>query len=177
MKKNLMSILILALLVVNIILTSIMMFSVTSASNKTAALVNDIASVLKLEIGTAPAGEEPVEEEIPIENVQMHDIEGAMTVPLKKGADGETHYASVSVSFSMNTKDKGFKKHGETLSEKNSILKDAIFEVFGNYSIDDVDADREGVTKTIKEEILTKVQGIFDSKFIFKVAFSDIKYS
>ena len=36
MKKNLISIIILALLVVNIILTAIMMFSVTSSSRKTA---------------------------------------------------------------------------------------------------------------------------------------------
>ena len=37
MKKNLLSIIILALLVVNIVLSAIMMISVTSASKKTAA--------------------------------------------------------------------------------------------------------------------------------------------
>lgn len=36
MKKNLISIIILALLIVNVVLTAIMMFSVTSASKKTA---------------------------------------------------------------------------------------------------------------------------------------------
>ena len=50
MKKNLMSVVILALLVVNLILTGIMMFSCVSANKKTAALVNDIASVLDLEL-------------------------------------------------------------------------------------------------------------------------------
>ena len=48
MKKNLLSVVILALLVVNLILTGIMMFSCVSANKKTAALVNDIASVLDL---------------------------------------------------------------------------------------------------------------------------------
>ena len=46
MKKNLISIIILALLVVNIVLTAIMMFSVTGAANKTAALVDNIATAL-----------------------------------------------------------------------------------------------------------------------------------
>ena len=48
MKKNLLSIVILALLIVNLVLTSIMMFSVTSTNKKTGAVVADIASILKL---------------------------------------------------------------------------------------------------------------------------------
>ena len=50
MKKNLLSIIILALLVVNIVLSAIMMISVTSASKKTAALVSDISTIIGLEI-------------------------------------------------------------------------------------------------------------------------------
>ena len=44
MKKNLISVIILALLIVNIVLTAIMMFSVTGASKKTAALVDNIGT-------------------------------------------------------------------------------------------------------------------------------------
>ena len=61
MKKNLLSVVILALLVVNLILTGIMMFSCVSANKKTAALVNDIASVLDLEL---TGGGSNAEEEI-----------------------------------------------------------------------------------------------------------------
>ena len=50
MKKNLISIIILALLVVNVVLTAIMMFSVTGASRKTAALVDNISTALNLEL-------------------------------------------------------------------------------------------------------------------------------
>ena len=44
MKKNLMSVLILALLIVNIVLTVITMISVTSTNKKTAAVVNSSES-------------------------------------------------------------------------------------------------------------------------------------
>ena len=54
MKKNLLSIIILALLVVNIVLSAIMMISVTSASKKTAALVSDISTIIGLEINGLP---------------------------------------------------------------------------------------------------------------------------
>ena len=56
MKKNLISVIILALLIVNIVLTAIMMFSVTGASKKTAALVDNIATALNLELASGTEG-------------------------------------------------------------------------------------------------------------------------
>ena len=50
MKKNLLSVLILALLVVNIVLTTIMMLSITKTNSKTAELVTNIATVMNLEL-------------------------------------------------------------------------------------------------------------------------------
>ena len=44
MKKNLLSVLVLALVLVNVILSAVMMFSVLSTNKKTAALVNSVAS-------------------------------------------------------------------------------------------------------------------------------------
>ena len=91
MKKNLLSVIILALLIVNIALTAIMMFSVTSASKKTISLVDDIASVLSIEIGDQEA--EVQATTVPIENVITYDIADQMTVMLRKGTDEKTHYA------------------------------------------------------------------------------------
>ena len=67
MKKNLISIVILALLIVNIVLTAIMMFSVTSTNKKTAALVTDIASAISLDLGSNEVEEEV--EAVPMENI------------------------------------------------------------------------------------------------------------
>ena len=53
MKKNLLSILILSLLVVNIVMTAIMLFSVIGTNKKTAAIVTDIAGILNLEMADA----------------------------------------------------------------------------------------------------------------------------
>ena len=50
MKKNLLSILILVLLVVNIALTAVMMISVTGTNKKTADLITSIATVMNLEL-------------------------------------------------------------------------------------------------------------------------------
>ena len=50
MKKNLLSILILVLLLVNIALTSVMMISVIGTHKKNAELVTSIAAVMNLEL-------------------------------------------------------------------------------------------------------------------------------
>ena len=171
MKKNLLSILILALLIVNIILTSIMMFSVVGSANKTAALVSDIAGILQLEVGSPP-GESADVVSVPISDSEVYDIEDQMTIPLQKGADGEDHFALVSVSLSMNIKDEGYKNYGATLSTKESLIKSAIIEVIGTYTIEELQADQSG----LRQEILDRIQTMFDSKFIFEVSFRDIMF-
>ncbi len=173
MKKNLICILILALLIVNLVLTAIMMFSVVSANQKTAAVVGDIASVLQLEIeGSSPDGS--VEQtEVSIEDTEVHDIEDKLTILMKKGEDGKDHYAVVSVSLAMNTKDEDYETYGgESLASKESLIKGEIIEAFSSYTMDEAKADPE----MLQADILNRIQTMFDSKFIYKVSFSNILY-
>ena len=50
MKKNLISIVILALLIVNVVLSAVTLISVTGTNKKTAALVGDIASAISIDL-------------------------------------------------------------------------------------------------------------------------------
>jgi flagellar FliL protein len=117
MKKNLLTILILALLFVNLVLTGITMFSLVSANKKTVALVDDIAAALSLDLSKP---EEAAEEEttISIADTAVYNIEDAMTIALTPSADGSEHYAVVSVSFSLNTQDPDYETYQPMLSDK-----------------------------------------------------------
>ncbi len=174
MKKNLMSIIILALLVVNLILTGIMMFSVVSVSNKNAKLVGEIAAVLSIETGS---GEEtdngPVN--VSIDNTDVYVISGQMTIPFLLGEDGKAHYFVVTVSLSMNKKDPDYKAYGtaEELAAKESLIKTEIQSVISSYTMEQYQANQE----LIREEVLERIQELYDSKFIFNVNFSDYLYS
>lgn len=170
MKKNLISVIILALLIVNVVLTAIMMFSVTGASRKTAVLVDNIASALDLEL-TAQTGETEVV--VPMENIEVYSIPESMTIPLKTGEDGEEHYCLVSVSFSIDNKADGYKTYTSDLSPQEKLLMDKVNAVFGQYTL----AEAKGNEEQIKKEILEEVQKMFDSEFIFDVSFSSIIYS
>lgn len=171
MKKNLLSIVILALLIVNLVLTSIMMFSVMSTNKKTAAVVTDIATVLQLELG---GEEEEVANAVSMENTAVHNISTDMTILLTKSpsADGESkdHYALVAVSLSMDTTHDDYETYGPTIADKESLIIGEITDVIGKYTADEVQPRSE----EIKDEILTRIQELFGSEFIYDVTFSKL---
>lgn len=182
MKKNLLSIIILALLLVNIILTSVMMFSVTSTNKKVADLVGNIATVMNLEL-TVP-GQESVQAPISLADTDVYVIGSALTMPLAAevvtDASGKETtkqgYFVCNISFSMNTKNKGYKKYGsaEAMAEKEELLKDAINTIVSKHTTADLQADvgLEG----LKAEILAALQELYQSDFIYKVSITEVKY-
>ena len=166
MKKNLLSVIILALLIVNVALTGIMMFSTVSANKKTVALVNQIASILNLEV-KAPEDEEAVKE-ISIMDTDTYNIEDEMVITLKHGEDGADHYALVSVSLSLDKTDENY----ATLQPLVAANESKINDTFGAYTKEEASAN----TKEIADKILSQIQTMFDSKFIYEVYFRDIKF-
>lgn len=168
MKKNLISIVILALLVVNIVLSSITLLSVSGTNRKTAALVTDIAAAINLDLG-GQTEEEKQEVTVSMADVVTYDITD-LTVPLKKGENDEKeHYAMLSVTLSMNSKDKDYKTYGD-LSARESLIKGEINDAVSQHTADEA---REN-SHAIEEEILQRVQAMFDSRFIYDVTFSSI---
>ena len=169
MKKNMISIAILALLIVNIVISAITLASVMGTNKKTAALVTDIAAAIKLDLG-----EDAIEEaeiSVPMEDVVTYDIV-EMMIPLKKGMTAEgvpeakDHYLLASLTLSMNSKDDDYKTYGD-LTTRESLIKGEIHDVIAGYTLDEV-RDRE-IIHAIEKEILERIQTLFDSQFIYKV--------
>ncbi len=165
MKRNLLSVLILALMIVNIALTAVMMVSVTQTNKKTAALVDSISMVLNLEIEKQEA-----DSPVPISDLDVYPIPDEMTILLKADDSGSSHYAVVSVSIVMNTKDEEYEQYKPMVSERESLIKSEIMEAFGSYTKAEVEADSSIVGNDIKE----RLQTLFGSKFITDVTFQKI---
>lgn len=179
MKKNLMSVLILALLVVNIVLTSIMMVNVISTNSKTAELVNSIMTALHLELY------EPGDtaNEVSLADTDTYDLEemmfplAASTVVNADGSvsvDTKQSYIIFTLSLLQDTTNKDYKKMGgeENLAAQTSLIKDTVNQVVGNHTLEDFQTDFDG----IREEILSEIQKLFGSDFIYKIAISGVKY-
>jgi flagellar FliL protein len=162
------SIIILALLVVNIVLSAIMMVSVASASKKTAALVSDISTLVGLEINGLPQSE--VASSTPsMADTAVYNISDELTIPLKNSeGDDKTHYAVGNVSLSMDSTHDDYATYSETMSDREGLIKDVIFDVIGNYTMEEMQSD----AKAVKAELLSRIQELFGSDFIYSVSFN-----
>lgn len=172
MKKNLISIIILALLIVNVVLSAIMIFSVVGTSKKTAALVDDIAMALNLEL-TAGSSGEGTAVSVPLSDTALYDISEKMTIPLKVETDEngneQQHYFIANVTLSMNTKADGYKEYGETIDTMESLIKSDIADVVQSYTIEEARNNQD----QIRQDILARIHQLFGSDFVFNVSFSD----
>lgn len=173
MKKNMLSVLILALLIVNLALTAVLMFCMMGTTKKTNKLIDGILTALSLEIDS-PDDETTVSDtEVAMEDIEIYQVKDQMTIGLAKGADGKSHYCLVSVSLSLNKKDPDYEKYQPTLATQEDIIKDLIFQVVGAHPIEEAESNQDG----IREEILTAIQKQYNSKFVYNVIFRDIIFN
>ena len=173
MKKNMLSVLILALLIVNVALTSIMMFPMMGTNKKTAKLIDGISTALSLEITDPSMEGVEAEAEVAMEDIKVHQIPDQLTIGLAKGADGKSHYCVVSISLSLNTKDPDYEKYSATLGDNEDMIKDKIFQVVGSHTIEEAESNTDG----LREEILEAIQQMYGSKFVYNIVFRDIMFS
>ena len=134
MKKNLITVIILALVLANLILTAILVFTIIPQTKKSNQLIDQVCSAINLEL---QSGENtPATPEVPIEDVETYAITDGFTVNLKQGEDGKQHYAVFSVSLSLNTKSDGYKSIGteglKAKEQENLEAKTAICEQIEN---------------------------------------------
>ena len=173
MKKNLISIIILALLVVNMVISAITMFSVTSTNKKTAAVVTKIAEMVDLELASTKEAEGA--DAVSLTDTISVDIpkEGTMNIPLKMGEDGKQHYLQVAVTFSVNSKHDDYEAIGATLADRESLLRSEIIAVVQAHTLEEIQASPE----TVQEEVLQAVQKLLNSTVIYKASFRDLVYA
>lgn len=167
MKKNLMSVLILALVLVNTILTAVLAIAVVPQVKKSNELISTISSAIKLEVNGDSSTKAS---SVPMDQIATYDIEDEMTINLKPGDDDKDHYVVLKASISMDTKNDGYKAFGETIGEKESVLKNEINSVVSSHTYEEFREDQQ----SIQDEILKNLQTLFDSDFIVSVGFSSV---
>ncbi len=180
MKKNLLSIIILALLIVNLAMTGFMLLSVMTTNSQTAHLISDIAAALELEANGGSTGgfSGSASGVVAVTDVATFGFTGddKLTINLKAGADGKSHYMVVEVVFSMNKASADYATLGteESLASMKELVKSKVTNTLASYSMEELQA---GMDETAKETILEEVQELYGSNFIYDVSFSSVLYN
>ena len=180
MKKNLLSIIILALLIVNLAMTGFMMLSVMTTNSQTAKLISDIAAALELEANGGNSGgfSGSASGVVAVTDMATWGFTGdeKLTINLKPSEDGKTHYMVVEVVFSMNKASADYATLGteENLANVKEVVKSEITKTLAGYTLEEL---QSGMDEVARETILENVQAMFNSNFIYDVSFSSVLYS
>lgn len=164
MRKNILTIIIMAIVLVNTVLTALLIFTIVPSAQRTSRLVDKVASVVDLELESKSA-----EDQISVADIESFDIDGKLTINLVS-TEEEPHYAQVTLSLSMNSKNKDYAALSPKVPENVNAIKEIVTDVFTKYTLEQV-RDNKPVIKT---EVLAQIQDYFHSDFIINVTFGNI---
>lgn len=171
MRKNILTIVIMALCLMNLVMTAIVVFTIVPTAKKTDALISQVASVINLEL-TGYA-----ENSYKVENLEVHKIDEGLTKNLKPGEKDpetgkvESHFAVLDyVTLSINTKSEDYKELNEILTAQDPKIMDIVGTTLTQYTYDEAISDQS----KIKEDILQQLRTYFGSAdFIVDVNFGN----
>ncbi len=135
MKKNIFSVIITALTVINVVLTAIMFFVMLPTFQKTNNLITQVASVLNLELDAD--GDADSDEEYSLKDLESVAVafEEQQTLNLKIGGDGESHYAMLNgYTLSVYKKADDYKEVSKILTNNQAEITDIIRSVIQNHT-------------------------------------------
>lgn len=171
MKKNIFSVIIAALTVINVVLTAIMFFVMLPAFQKTNNLITQVASVLNLEL---ESGDSSGDEEYTMADTEdvVVTFESQQTLNLASGEDGKPHFGLLDgYTLILNTKSKDYKKLNETVKNNQTKFTDIVRSVIQSHTMEDISED------VVKKEALEQIQEILDSKIVVEVTLTNFMYS
>ncbi len=168
MKKNILTVVIMAATVINLILTIVIVFSIVPAMNKTNKLVDKVASVIDLEI------EKEEEEQYSVEDLEAYPIafENKRTINLKpEEGDSESHFVIIEgITVSFNKEADDYDTISESVKAADVYVVDAVTEAVSEQTIHTLNE------KEVKEIALAKIQEIYKSKCIVQVSLSGFMF-
>ena len=164
MKKNILTIVIMAATLINVILSAVLVFSVMPAMNKTSNLVDKVASVIDLEIEDANAEEQEYTMDDLDPYQKTHDT--AVNINMKKEAgDDANHYAQLAgFTVSFNKKAEDYSKISEAIRTNDVYVDDIVRETISSYTASSFDR------KKVPTEIVKKIQEKYNTKVVVEVS-------
>lgn len=163
MKKNLITVVILALCIVNLILNITLVFVCMPSAQKTNNLITQIAAALDLEL-TGDA--QPT---VALEDIGTYNVE-AQVVNLKDDGSGDKHYVQVGLTLELDMSSDDYESLNTVLSGAEGPVFDEARNVIQGYTYAEI--TDQATQEKIKKQILSSLQKKYSTQCIYRVSFS-----
>lgn len=165
MKKNLITVLILALCIINLVFNILLVFTFVPSVKKTNKLVGDIMAVLDLEIASQSNGDGRFD----VSNLAPFQLEQSNPINLADDGSGQLHVVQYGLTINLDKTAADYSEVNKNLTNSTSLLYDMTRNVIGKYTYEQViDVD---VQNQIKAELLKSLKETFNTECIYSVSF------
>jgi flagellar FliL protein len=167
MRKNILTVIILAMCLINIVLSAVLIFVMVPTANKSIALVNKVAQIIDLELESP----ENSMANIGVSDIGTYLIDERLTCLLAK-SDDDDHYAVLFLSLSLNKTHDDYLELEPYIQQYENDMKEIVSDEFAKYTIDEAKVMKD----KIKDQVKIRVQELFQSDFIINVSFGNILF-
>lgn len=170
MKRNMLTIVILALSIVNLVLTALIVFSVVPNVNKTNNLIDQVAKIINLDL-EAQNGNEKI---MTPDDLDNYALEEEVIINLKKDTgSSKERYAVVSkISITLYNGVSDYDKVKKNIDESTDSIYDIIRKGFNSYTIDEAKANED----EIKANIIKMLNDKYGDRVVQSIAFGSLIY-
>lgn len=172
MKKSMLNVITLALVLINLVLTVLLTFSLVSTNSKTNNLIAKVAQIIDLDVGGISTDGGEKNTTVNIDDIEYRDVvsgdSNKITVSYTDG--GKTHYVVLSVVLGLNKKAKDFETKSTSVNNGMKLIVSQITTEALKYSYNTVSANKT----TIENNLLTQLQDQFQTEMIYSVTLSEI---
>lgn len=170
MKKNMLTIVVIALCFINLVLSAVMVFTVIPTANKTNEMISLVMGMIELE--KQPQGGS-TENQVPIENLEVVNYTTVLTINLKSVEGQKKDPFAVMDGFTvyLNKKEDGYSSLKANIESYEDTISEVITNTFAVYTRDEVQNNRD----LIKQEVLKNLQERFGNMVIADVSFKNLR--
>ena len=170
MKKSTLNVITLALVLINLVLTVILTFSLVSTNNKTNKLISKVAEIIDLDVAGADTGDKGTSSSSGLDDITYVDVTNndSKDIMISYTDGGKTHYAIMNVSLGLNTKAKDYTAKSTTINNGMKVIVNAVQTEAMKYTYSTVASSKA----TIEADLLEELQDTFQTQSITSVIVS-----
>ncbi|MBQ4283903.1 MAG: flagellar basal body-associated FliL family protein [Lachnospira sp.] len=172
MKKSMLNVITLALVLINLVLTVVLTFSLVSTNNKTNKLITKVAEIIELDVGGLNPDGSLADGKVNVDDIQYVDVMNGdsddITVSYSSG--GKTHYVVLKVTIGLNTKADDYATKSVSVNNGMRLIVSTVTNEAIKYNYDAVQANKQ----TIEKALLESLQQQFQTKMICSVTISEV---
>ena len=167
MKKNILTIIVLAATLVNLTLTALMLFVYLPNAQKMNNMITKICQVIDMELENPIVTEK--EPEVLATDLESYVIGTNMTINLTKASDGKQYYAQVTATVMLNKKAKDYATISPLMTSQVESIKEVIVNEIGKLTNENFVASQSAA----KEKILAQLRQDYGTECIYRIVFGN----